>query len=68
MEYNEYLSTKQIAENDSYPFSMGQIRHYLLKRHCNGLEAAVRKIGKRLYIRRDLFERWIEGQSSRGAV
>ncbi len=60
MNFNNYLSVYQIAEAAEYPFTLGQIRHYLLMRHCNGLEKAVRKIGKRLYLRRDLFEQWIE--------
>lgn len=63
---NEYLSIQQIANCSSYPFTLGQIRHYLLLRHRNGLDKAVRKIGKRLYLRRDLFENWIEEQSGQG--
>lgn len=62
MDNIQYLTTQQIAESDCYPFSLGQIRHYLLMRHRNGLNQAVRKIGKRLYLRRDLFDRWIEEQ------
>ena len=60
----EYWSPQQIAESTQYPFTEGQVRHYLLKRHRNGLEKAVRKIGKRLYLRLDLFEAWIEAQST----
>lgn len=56
----QYFTTNQIAANPCYPFSQGQIRHYLQMRHRNGLEKAVRKIGKRLYVRQDLFEQWIE--------
>jgi hypothetical protein len=41
---------------------MGQIRHLLLYRHRNGLQDAIRKIGKRLMFRVDLFDQWIEGQ------
>lgn len=63
---NEYLSIKQIAECDEYPFTLGQMRHYLIMRHKNGLAAAVRKIGKRLYMRKDLFEQWIESQTCNG--
>lgn len=63
----EYFSIKQIAEADVYPFTLGQMRHYLIMRHRNGLEYAVRKIGKRLYIRKDLFDRWIESQGPKGA-
>lgn len=62
----QYLSIKQIAESSQYPFSLAQIRHYLIMRHKNGLDAAVRKIGKRLYLRNDLFQKWIESQVSRG--
>lgn len=61
----QYLSIKQIAESNQYPFSNGQIRHYLTLRHKNGLDAAIRKIGKRLYLRKDLFEAWIESQASK---
>jgi hypothetical protein len=32
-------------------------------RHKNGLEVAVRKIGKRLFLRIDLFDAWIEKQA-----
>lgn len=58
----EYRSLPQIANNPKYPFTMGQLRHYLLNRHKNGLEVAVRRIGKRLYLREDLFNAWIEKQ------
>lgn len=61
----QYLSIKQIVESSSYPFSVGQLRHYLIMRHKNGLDAAIRKIGKRLYLRKDLFDAWIESQTSK---
>lgn len=63
----QYSSIEQIVENPKYPFSEPQIRHYLMHRHKNGLASAVRKIGKRLYIRVDLFDSWIETYS-RGAL
>ena len=62
----KYLSTQQIVESPRYPFSMGQLRHFLLKRHKNGLNKAVRCIGKRLVLRQDLFDEWIEDQTSQG--
>jgi hypothetical protein len=62
----QYLTIKQIANSDLYPFTLGQMRHYLIMRHRNGLEAAIRKIGKRLYLRKDLFDQWIESQATRG--
>ena len=57
-------SVEQVAENPKYPFTESQLRHYLLHRHKNGLASAVRKIGKRLYIRVDLFDSWIEAQGT----
>lgn len=63
---NVYLSAQQIVDNPRYPFTMGQIRHFLLKRHKNSLEEAVRYIGKRLYFRQDLFDQWIENQNGKG--
>jgi hypothetical protein len=62
----QYLSIKQIT--DRYPFTSGQIRHFLTMRHRNGLEGAIRKIGKRVYVRLDLFQSWIESQGSKGGV
>ena len=64
----KYLSSQQIVEDARYPFTMGQLRHYLLKRHKNGLEKAVRRVGKRLYLRQDLFDQWIENQANRGGA
>ena len=56
----KYLNTKQIVDCDCYPFSLGQIRHFITMRHKNGLDKTIRKIGKRIYFRKDLFEEWIE--------
>jgi hypothetical protein len=58
----QYLSIKKVLENPKYPFSKGQLRHFLTKRHNNGLEKAIRKIGKRIYFRSDLLDAWIETQ------
>ena len=60
-----YLSPQQIVDSKCYPFTLPQLRHFLLFRHRNGLENAVRKVGKRLIIRMDLFEVWIESQTSK---
>ncbi len=56
----KYLTIEQIVQSDHYPFSFGQMRSYLLDRKKNGLSKAVRKIGKRVYIRTDLFDEWID--------
>lgn len=61
----EYWSPQKIVKSGRYPFTIGQVRHLLLFRHRNGLQDAVRKIGKRLLVRMDLFDQWIESQASR---
>lgn len=66
MDRKIYLSVQNIAKSKEYPFSIGQLRYYLTKRHLNGLQKAVRKIGKRLYLRVDLWEEWIEEQGRKG--
>ena len=63
-----YRTIRQIAESSQYPFTIGQLRYYLMFRHKNGLEKAVRKIGKRIYLREDLFEEWIESVSTQGGL
>jgi hypothetical protein len=60
-----YWSPQQIVTSGKYPFSMGQIRHLLLYRHRNGLQDVVKKIGKRLMLRLDLFDQWIDAQTSK---
>ncbi len=62
----EYWSKKQVLVSGKFPFTKGQLDHFMLFRHRNGLEKAVRKIGKRCYLRMDLFEEWIESQASKG--
>ncbi len=57
-----YASVEQVLQNSKYPFSKGQLHYFLTKRHKNGLEEAVFKIGKRLYFRLDLLDFWIENQ------
>ena len=62
MSVYEYMSPQQVVFSGRYPLTIGQMRHFLLMRHKNGLQKAVRKVGKRLMLRIDLFESWIEEQ------
>lgn len=66
MEDQAYMYPEQIVSCGKYPFTMGQLRHLLLYRHRNGLDSIVYKLGKRLCLRNDLFDQWIESQSSKG--
>lgn len=56
----KYLSIKDIAEYEKYPFTKCQISTYMTKRYENGLHKATIKIGKRLYLREDLFDEWLD--------
>jgi hypothetical protein len=67
-DFSKYVSPEQIVADPRFPFTMGMLRHYLLHRHSNGLQKAVRKVGKRLFLRLDLFEAWIEKQSGKGGA
>jgi hypothetical protein len=62
MDKIEYVSLKQIADNPKYPFTIGQLRHYMMHRHKNGLGSAVYKIGKRIYLKTSSLDAWIEKQ------
>ena len=57
---SEYLLLNLNDVIEKYPFTKGQLRGYILNRKENGLDKAVRKIGKRLYFREDLLIEWIE--------
>lgn len=63
-----YLTPQIIVESEKYSFNNTQLRYYLLNRFNNGLSVAVRKVGKRLLIRSDLFDQWIENQEEKSIV
>ena len=56
----KYLTIDQVCED--FPFTKGQIRYFLMHRKENGINTCLRKIGKRIYIRKDLLEKWIDSQ------
>ncbi|MBN2479720.1 MAG: hypothetical protein JXA94_05785 [Parachlamydiales bacterium] len=58
-----YCTVKQIASDPSFCFTIPMLRYYILHAHQNGLASAIRRIGKKVLIRRDLFISWIEKQS-----
>jgi hypothetical protein len=64
----QYKTVKEIAEDPSFCFTLPMLRYYVLHSHSNGLAFALRRIGRKILIRRDLFVEWIEKQSCRGAT
>ena len=60
-----YRTVKQLASDPAFCFTVPMLRYYLLHAHSNGLGPAVRRIGRKVLIRRDLFIEWIEKQSNK---
>ena len=58
----EYWSPEGLIKSGKYGLTLGQLRHLLLHRHKNQLDKVVRKVGKRLYLRKDLWADWFESQ------
>lgn len=58
----KYVTIDTLIKCGKYPFSEGQVRFLLMRRAENGLSQAVIKIGKRVYVRIDLFDAWLEAQ------
>ena len=57
---DRYMTVAMLA--DAYPaFPAASIRWLLFKRHENGLEAAVIRVGRRLLISENAWRRWLEG-------
>ena len=56
----KYMSLEDVANDPKYPFSKGQIRNHVAKRKTNGLATSIRKIGRRVYIREDLLDIWMD--------
>lgn len=63
---SRYMTVKQIAEDPSFCFTVPMLRYYILHAHSNGLTPVLRRIGRKILIRRDLFINWLEKQSNKG--
>ncbi len=57
-----YCTVKTIASDPCFCFSVGMIRWYIMHAHKNGLNKCIRRVGRKVLIRRDLFIEWIEKQ------
>jgi len=58
-----YCTVKQIASDQTFCFTVPMLRYYILHAHKNGLKPAIRRIGKKVLIRKDLFIAWLEKQA-----
>lgn len=56
---------KSVADfADSSPFSEAQLRWWIFNAQSNGLKPAVVRIGRRVYLDVDAFDRWLDAQNS----
>ena len=62
---NRYMSIDDIVAYEKYPFSKGQMRSLITNRKKNGLVEAVLQLGRRVYLREDLFDYWLDGHLTR---
>lgn len=60
-----YLTVKKIVDHPDYPFTFGHLRMLLIRRKENGLNVCIRKVGRSLLFRKDLFDEWIENQQEK---
>ncbi|MCC5832508.1 MAG: hypothetical protein JJU12_05640 [Chlamydiales bacterium] len=61
----KYCTIKQIADDPTFCFTVPMLRYYVLHAHKNGLDPALRRIGRKVLVRRDLFIEWIEKQTQK---
>jgi hypothetical protein len=59
----QYCTVKQIVEDRLFCFTESMLRYYILHAHKNGLTKALRRIGRKVLIRKDLLIIWIEKQA-----
>lgn len=60
LDYRDLRTVKQIA--DEAPFvTVAKLRWWIFHASENGLDAALIKVGGRLYIDRNAFNDWLEG-------
>lgn len=57
-----YCTVRQLADDPALGFTIPMLRHYILHSHKNGLAPAIRRIGRKILIRKDLFIDWIESK------
>lgn len=61
------LTVKQMA--GKYPaFSESSLRYHIFHEAKNGLDKAIRRIGRKILIDEEAFFAWVEDQNARGAA
>lgn len=61
-----YCTVNQIADDPNFCFTVSMLRFYIFNADKNGLAPAIRRIGRKILLRRDLFIAWVESHASQG--
>lgn len=62
----QYCTVQQIVNDKTFCFTQSMLRYYILHAHSNGLRKAIRKVGRKVLIRRDLLIIWLEEKAIKG--
>ena len=62
---SKLITVQELAESPENPFTAGQIRWWIFRETLNGFDSVVVRVGKRVYIDHDAFERWLEEHRGR---
>ena len=57
-----FATVRQIADDPAWPFSEGSLRYLLFNAQYNGLDKAIKRIGKKVLIHKPRFLAWLESQ------
>ena len=60
---DQYLDIQSIADRNPQ-FTVGQLRWFVVKKKENGLESAIKRLGRKLYFHVPTLLKWIEDQKS----
>lgn len=63
------VTIAQLAANPNYPFTEPSLRWLVFNARNNGLAAAgaLTRVGRRVYINLDAFDRWLDSQQQEAA-
>lgn len=60
---HNYLTVKQMAAKHQI-FSENSLRYHIFHEKSNGLDIAIRRVGRKILLNEDAFFEWVENQSS----
>ncbi len=62
MQTPNYLTVKQMAQRHP-AFSEASLRYHIFNETKNGIDKAIKRVGRKILINEELFFVWLEGQN-----